>query len=54
MLLCLALTFRDFRTIALIFRLAQLPKDLEERRHEESLGVVLELSAHVLTHWVAG
>src|ERR1700720_2749279 len=30
MLLCLAFPFRDFRTIALIFRLAQLPKDLEE------------------------
>src|ERR1700720_886652 len=27
MLLCFALTFRDFRTITLVFRLAQLPKD---------------------------
>jgi hypothetical protein len=43
MLLRLALTFRDFSTIALIFTLAQLPKDLEERRHQVCVGIVLEL-----------
>src|SRR5271168_4151808 len=42
-LLRLALAFGDFSAIALVFRLAQLPEDLEQRRHQVGVGIVLEL-----------
>src|SRR5690348_3201669 len=38
----LAFAFGDFVTIALIFRLAHLPKNFEQRRHQIRICIILE------------